>query len=184
MAERTQRHDQVTNLPEPVIDAVHRITTDAARIAPHWIESLQAQGISDGHYIELLGVVVAAISIDGFHRAMGLPLEPLPEPMPGEPDNYRPPGASMRGAYLPSVAPADLSDAEADLYEGAPSAGNVASAMSLVPDAVRMLFTLSKAHYLGMQDVPDPTANGGRALTRAQIELTAGRVSSLSNCFY
>ena len=56
--------------------------------------------------------------------------------------------------------------------------------MSLVPDAVRMLKILSAVQYLEMQQVANPAINGGRELSRSQIELLAGRVSSLSDCFY
>jgi len=60
----------------------------------------------------------------------------------------------------------------------------VIAAMSLVPDSVRMLKILSGVHYLDIPDVANPGANGGRSITRPQIELIAGRVSSLSDCFY
>ena len=40
------------------------------------------------------------------------------------------------------------------------------------------------AQYLRPQEVLNPRANGGRALSRAQIELLAGRVSALNQCFY
>ena len=177
-------HHGVSNLPGVAIDAVHRITTDASRITKQWITKSAASGLSEEKYIELLGIVVAIISIDAFHRALGLPLETLPEPLAGEPSTYSPPGAKLNGAYIPTVTPADLSDHEADLYGGAPQTGNVLSAMSLVPDSVRMLTTLGDAQYLNMNDVPNPTTNGGRAISRPQIELIAGRVSSLSDCFY
>jgi len=177
-------HQTTTDLPPALVDAVHRITTDPSRIKQEWIESLVDQGISDAHYVEMLGIVVAMISIDAFHRAMGMALEVLPEPTGGAPDQYRPPGARRHGAYVPSVTPQDLADSEADLYGGAPQTGNVIAAMSLVPDAVRMLVILGGAHYLPAHQVPDPTTNGGRALSRAQIELTAGKVSALSDCFY
>ena len=70
---------------------------------------------------------------------------------------------------------------EADLYPSNP-AGNVIRALSLVPDEVRALTDLRAAHYL----LPDEMMNlrRGRALDRAQIELIAGRVSALRECFY
>lgn len=74
-------HDASTNLPAAAIDAVHRITTDPARIKKAWIDDLGESGISHGHYVELLGIVVALISIDGFHRAMGLPRRRCPSPL-------------------------------------------------------------------------------------------------------
>ncbi len=175
-------HRTSTNLPDVAVDAVHRLTTDPSRLTRAWLESTYVAGMTDAKYVELLGIVVAVISIDAFHRALGLPLEPLPPPQPGDPDGYRPPGAKESGAWVPTIQPADLTAAEADLYGGGTRTGNVLAAMSLVPDAVRMLMTLSSVQYL--IDVPDPLANGNRALNRPQIELLAGRVSSLSNCFY
>jgi hypothetical protein len=62
--------------------------------------------------------------------------------------------------------------------------GNVIRAMSLVPDAVRRLQDLSGAMYLDLEDIPNPAASGRRAIDRAQIELLAGRVSALHECFY
>ena len=114
---------------------------------------------------------------------MGFPLETLPEPIEGEPSSYRP-DAKDHGAWVATVSPADLSEDEADLYSGLPQVGNVIAAMSLVPDSVRMLTRLSGVQYLEVQDVPNPASNAGRAISRRQMELLAGRVSSLSDCFY
>lgn len=177
-------HACESNLPAPVIDAVHRITNDASRLSEGFLSQFYEQGFTDGHYVELLGIVVALVSIDSFHKALGIEDERLPQPIAGLPDGYRPPGALDSGAWVPTVSPDDLTSEEADIYGGMPQAGNVASAMSLVPDSVRMLVTLSNAQYLPMTLVPNPESNGGRALDRAQIELVAGRVSSINECFY
>ena len=56
--------------------------------------------------------------------------------------------------------------------------------MSLVPDAVRTMKTLSTAQYVPIHAVGDITWSEGRALDRRQIELVAGRVSALNDCFY
>jgi len=180
------QHDAQTNLAEPLVDAVHRVRLDASRLSQSWLEAFYAAGYSDAHYVELVGLVVALVSIDAFHLALGLPREPLPLPLPAEgmPDRYRPPGAKDSGAWVPTVMPEALTAPEADMYNGGKSMGNVATAMSLVPDSVRMLITLSNAQYLPMQQVADPELDGGRAINRAQIELLAGRVSALNECFY
>lgn len=177
-------HSAATNLPAPAIDAIHRIVTDASRLSESWLKGLEAKGLTDGHYVELLGIVVGVISIDAFHRAMGLPLEPLPAPEPGEPSGVRPNGLDDMGAWVPMIPPDRLEDSEQDLYGGAKQTGNVIAAMSLVPDSVRILNTLGGAHYLQSAQVANPRSNGGRAISRPQIELIAGRVSSLSDCFY
>ena len=62
-------------------------------------------------------------------------------------------------------------------------AANVIRAMSLVPDEIRTLKDLSTAHYLKNSQVRDPKASRG-PLSRAQMELIAGRVSVLRECFY
>ena len=176
-------HNRTTNLPDVVVDVVHRLTTDPARLSKGWVEGINARGVTDEQYVELLGVVVAAISIDGFHRALGLPLEPLLAPAAGEPSGYRPPGVADSGAWFPTVQPEDAGEQEADLYPGGRT-GNVISAMSLVPDSVRMLLRLSAVQYLPMRSIGTPNDNADRAISRCQIELLAGRVSALSNCFY
>jgi hypothetical protein len=81
------------------------------------------------------------------------------------------------------IPPSGATGAEADLWS-VPRTANVIRALSLVPDAVRQLKQLSAAQYLPMDKVPIPGERGGRALERTQIELLAGRVSALNECFY
>ncbi len=182
----TGSHDSAgSDLPDAAVDAVHRLTTDAARLSEAWIEELASNGVSDAHYAELLGLVVALASIDGFHRALGIPLEPLPQPMPGKPSRYRPSTAVRASGWLPTIsARSSHNSDEADLYAGLPIAPNVLAAMSLSPDSVRLLKLLSAAHYLKEKEVSNPASNGGRALSRPQIELVGARVSALNECFY
>lgn len=179
------KHGGATStLPSPATDAVHRIVTDQGRLSKAWIESLAGHGIDDGHYVELLGVVVAVVCIDAFHRALGLALEPLPAPIAGAPSRYRPSGLAVGGAWVPMVEPGKVGAAERSLYPPLPQIPNVLRAMSLVPDAVRSLHEQSGAYYLEMLDVANPSAGGGRAISRPQMELIAGRISALNECFY
>lgn len=171
-------------LAPPAVDAVHRIVTDATRLTGDWVRHISEEGLSDGHYVELLGIVVAVLSIDEVHRGLGIPLAPLPGPLPGEPSRIRTHGAEKRVAWIPTLSHEAASQGpNADLYEGMPVAPNVIAAMSLVPDAVRDLKALSAAHYVPMLQVMNPRYDG-RALDRRQIELVAGRVSALNECFY
>jgi len=59
-------------LAEPVIEAVHTIVRDAARITRHWYEDLLSRGMSDGEYVEIVGTVVSMVSIDSFADAIGV----------------------------------------------------------------------------------------------------------------
>lgn len=171
-------------LAAEVLDAAHRITTDSARLTQAWVEGLIDEHFGYGHYVEMVSVIVTVISIDTLHRALGMPLEPLPEPREGNADRYWPPGAAVDVAWVPMIYPENLAAREADIYFGASRTGHVIRALSLVPDAVRWLGRLSEAHYLSLPKVMDFTSSGHLTLTRPQIELVAARTSSLNDCFY
>jgi hypothetical protein len=176
-------HEASDVLPAAAVDAVHRIVTEAMRLSQSWVEKLAAAGLSDGHYVELLGVVVAVFSIDEFHRGLGLEPEPLPEPSPGEPSQTRPGGVASGVAWVPMLSYRAAKKSAPDLYAGMPVAPKVIAAMSLVPDAVRDLRRLSSVHYVADGQVANPLARGD-ALSRAQMELIAARVSVLNESFY
>jgi hypothetical protein len=158
------------------------LVTDAGRLKREWLDQSIAAGLTVERYVELLGTVVALVSIDSFCLALGLPEHPLPAPLPGEPSRYRPASARPEEAWVPLVPEDNSATPEADLWP-AGRIGWVIRAMSLVPDEVRTLLDLSAAHYLEMPDVPNPRASRGQ-LTRPQMELVAGRVSALNGCFY
>ncbi len=174
-------HDHRGVLPDAAVEVIHRVVTDPGRLSWQWFEKTLAAGLSAEQYVEIIGTLVAMVSIDSFCRGIGVPLHPLPEPQPGAPSYYRPPGAMQEDAWVPMIPVDRATGAEADLYGG--QAGNVIRAMSLVPDEVRTLCDLSTAHYLPMGQVRDPSAAAG-ALNRMQMELIAGRVSALRQCFY
>ena len=170
-------------LPDRIVDAVHRVVTDQSRITPAWIEDNAAHGLGEEQYAELVGIVVAVFSIDEFNRALGLAPEPLPEPLPGEPDHYRPAQAQPGNGFLQMLPAEGATGAEADLWP-AGSNSNVLRALSLVPDAVRSWKSISNAQYLPFREILQFGGDTGRALNRMQIELVAGRVSSINECFY
>ena len=176
-------HAHLGALPDAAVDVIHRVVTDPSRLSRTWAEKTLAGGISDGHYVELLGVVVAVVSIDSLHRGLDVPLEALPEPLPGEPTHYRPAQAAPGTGFVPMLPADGAVGPEADLWDRGRT-GNVIRAMSLVPDAVRDLLLLSKVHYLPIEEVGSFGGDTGRALDRMQMELIAGRVSALNECFY
>lgn len=176
-------HESISRLPETAIDVIHRIVTDPGRLTQSWFQKTMASGeITDVQYVEIIDVVVTVVSIDSFCRGIGVPLHPLPEPQAGEPSHYRPKAARLEEAWAPMLPVEGATGAEADLWNPTGRVGNVIRALSVIPDAVRQLMDLSNAHYVPRDRLMDLT--WGRSLSRAQMELLAGRVSALRGCFY
>ena len=175
------RHDGPHRLPENVVDTVHRIRTDPARLSKTWFDGVIAGGVDVARYVELVGVSTLTAGLDYFARAFGIAPFPLPAPRPGAPSRHRPAGAKPEGAWVPMIAPEDAVGPEADVYNGG-FVPNIMRALSLVPDEVRALRQTSGAHYVPVEQIPDPTVH--RALTRPQMELVAARVSAINECFY
>ena len=179
------QHEPDELLPAAAVDTIHKLVSDNPRLSKAWYDEVTtAEQMSDARYIELLGVLVHVFAVDEVHRALGLPLEPLPEPLPGEPSLRRPAAARQDVSWPPIVLP-ELADPEdADIYadmRGRPA--NVISALSLVPDNVRWLNDQFAAHYLSWPQMGEIDKNH-RTLTRPQLELLATRVSALNECFY
>jgi hypothetical protein len=179
-------HDSAGELPDTVVDVIHRVVTDQSRITRGWVDELIRAGINgrdaEGEYVEIVGVVVLALSIDEFMRGIGASPEPLPEPVPGESSHYRPPNLETDTAFVPMIPADGNTGAEADLW--GEMTANVLRALSLVPDCVRDWLKLSDGMYLPLHVMAQPGLETGRAIDRMQTELVAGRVSSHNECFY
>lgn len=170
-------------LPEPAVYAIQKLVVDNANLNREWYEEIiSSEGMTEDRYVELVAVVVHALSIDEFHRALGLELEPLPQPISGDPTCERPAEAEQRSSWPPIVPKAGLNPGDEMLYGPMEWGANVISALSLIPENVRWLHDLSEGHYLSFAEMrqPDPL----RAISRPQIELIAARVSALNECFY
>ena len=175
-------HTAATDLPEVLVDVIHRIRTDAERLTRRFYEDALAGGLSDAEYVETVAVIATVVAVDTFCDAMGLPRHDLPAPMPGEPRRRRPAGAKDGLAWMPTVAPDDVTGAEAGMYDGL-AAVNIHRALSLVPAEVVGFFDLDAEHYLPDALLRD-FGTEYRALTHAQIEFLAARVSAINQCVY
>jgi hypothetical protein len=176
------RHARVSDLAEALVEIVHRLRLDPQRLSREWFERVTAAGLDEGAYVELIGIGAFSAGVDYFCRALGIEPFALPSPLPGEPSRYRPPNARAGTAWVSMIAPEDAAGAEANLYPAGGFVPNIARALSLVPDHVRMLQLESASHYVPMSDIPNPMVR--RSLDRLQIELVAARVSAMNECFY
>ena len=177
------KHDAPSALSPALVEVIHRIATDQSRLTRSFYETALENGLSDGEYVETVAVVATLHAVDGFTKALGLPLFSLPDPQAGEPSRHRPIGARTDRAWVPTVAPEDVSEAEAGLYEGLGGA-NIHRALSLVPDeAMNFFHHLDAAQYLPDAALRD-FGTEYRDLTHAQIEFLAARVSAINQCVY
>jgi hypothetical protein len=183
-------HDNLGVLPARVVEQIHRIVTDPGRLTRTWFDGVAASGTPDTEYVEIVGVVATVVSIDTFCRALGVPPHALPAAISGEPLRRRPRTAHQRGeAWVPMIHPKDLEgeletpeEQKLATYWGGVLA-NIRRALSLVPEEAYAWFQLVETQYLPGRWMRD-FANEYRAITHAQIELIAGRVSVLNQCFY
>ncbi|MGY8997357.1 MAG: alkylhydroperoxidase-related (seleno)protein [Alphaproteobacteria bacterium] len=178
------RHDSLGILDEAVVEAIHRIRTDAGRVSSGWLKGLLEQGLEDTHYIELVGVVSTLSALDAVDLTMGHQQRALPEPVAGKPKRHRPSGAQMGLGWLPTLNPDGLTPQEPDFFSKYGDY-NVQKAMSLVPDEVMGFFDLDTELYFYERELPQRAEQeAGRAITPMQIEMIAARAASLNGCHY
>lgn len=176
------RHDTLGRLPEAAVEAIHRIVTDPGRLSEAWFKKVVASGLDEERYVELVSMVAHITAVDTFARGIGLASHALPEPRPGAPSRTRPKGAKKHGFWVSNVEPGDHDPEDAD-YFSAKRRANIRLALTLVPDEARAWFDVVDAQYLSGSMMVD-FGREHRAISRAQIELIAARVSALNQCTY
>ena len=149
----------------------HRVARHAGTITLEWYEQVIGEGLDPLEWVEVVGIVVAVVPPVAFARAVGLPLPPLPDAVAGSPTGRE--AAELAPAtlnWVPVAAPAD-------------QRASVVQALSALPDEWDNLWRLAGAQYMSDQQMSDPQWNRG-TLTRAQMELVAGRLSLVRECFF
>jgi len=175
------QHDTLGELSDRRVELIHRVVADPGRLTRSWSERLRAGGMDDTDYVEIISIIAHVTAIDIFARALGLAEQPLPEPRPGAPSRYRPAEARQGEAWLPNIAWDEAGPNEKDFCHGRES--SIRRALTLVPDEARSFFDLGAHQYLP-GDAMREFSRKIRAITRAQIELLAGRVSAINQCTY
>lgn len=175
-------HDSLGELSAAEVDLIHRTVNDPGRLSEAWAHSVLAQGMSEGEYVEIAGIIAMVMMMDAFTRALGAQQRALPAPQAGAPTRHRPAGAKKQAAWLPLVEPEDATAADGPLYPS-PKAGYIYRGLSLVPQSLRDYWALANTHYLPGQFVYKFDSSI-RAISRPQVEIIAARVSALHQCVY
>lgn len=174
-------HDSLGDLPANIVEVVHRVVSDPGRLMKQWFDDCLASGLTEEEYVEIVGIVCSMVSIDTFTHALGLPQRLLPAPDAGAPSRTRPHNARPGPAWVSWIG---AEDAEGDdIPRFGPPGSNVRRALSLVPAEAHGFMAMNEAQYLNGVQMRDFSTDY-RAITRAQIELVAGRVSAINQCAY
>lgn len=145
--------------------AVRTVASRPAAIRRGWVTHLVDDGLDHARYVELVGVVSRAVAIDTLLEALALEVEPLPEPLGGDPSDDIDGRARLGKAWVPMVGGASITQA-----------------LSLVPAENAELERLHGRLYLTFEEMSDPAIHKG--LSRPQMELVAARTSAHNECFY
>jgi hypothetical protein len=177
-------HDALGDLPAPVVDIVHRVRIDPGRLTERWQRGVIESGVSEEQYVETVSIVAHVVAIDTMMHGLGRQPMTLPPAEPGPPSRRRPRGVRRGEAWVPWVEPEDAAADELRHYptDGRPAA-NITKALSLVPAEAEGFFDLVAHQYLPGAAMRD-FAREYRAISHAQIELLAARVSVLNQCLY
>jgi len=175
------RHDSLDTLPETWIEVIHRIVSDPGRLTRGWYQRMLAAGVSDADDVEIVSGIVHVTALDTFARGLGMPLQALPQPASGAPSRYCPKEARQHGHWVPTIALHEHGPDEANYFIGPPA--NIRVALTLVPNEARSFFDLCASQYLPGPAMRDFAAEY-RAISNAQIELLAGRISAIYQCIH
>ena len=179
----TGEHSGLNGLSTPIVEIVHRITTDSSRLTKSWVDGVIEQGVTDAEYVEILSVISTTISLDTFATCIGIEPLTLPVPEEGEPSRIRPASATSDIAWIASVDVSKATPEEIKIY--AEGKNNVRRALSLVTAEASGFFDMVDHQYLnGAQIANFRNEVDDRALSRSQIELLASKVSALNQCYY
>ena len=166
-AARSHEPLPATDVPEAAVEAAQLMGGELGKATERWIVDTIAPAIGYAAYVEIVGLAAQLTAIDTYHRAMGLPLERLPNPRPGSATGQITDSARVRSSWVPTTGRARAS---------------VVYALSMVPGEMAGFEDLHGPLYVPVQDMGD--LRFSRALDRSQMELVAARTSAINDCFY
>lgn len=156
---------------DPVLDVAYRLARHAGTVTEQWYEQTITDGLHPLEFVEIVSVVIATVAPIAFARAAGLPLPAVPPAIDGEPTGREAVElAPAKLNWVPVAAPAD-------------QVASVVQAFSALPDEWDNLWRLAGAQYMSDRQMDDPLWNRG-TLSRPQMELVAGRLSLIRECFF
>ena len=141
-------------------------------------------GLTEEEFVEIVGIVARIVDLDVFARGIGVPLKPFPEAQSGEPSRKRPETATREQAWVPTVPNLPEGGDIAKALYGEMPKPYIVRGLSLVPDEMKRHLELEQVQYMPLKHVRDFDHQHHAGLNRVQVEVVAGRVSAINQCFY
>ena len=183
-----QRHLPRANRHRFLSSVAKKVVNDLSVLPKDFDESSYQRAIKGGlteeEFVEIVGIVARIVDLDVFARGIGVPLKPLPEAQSGEPSRERPETATQEQAWVPTVPNLPEGGEIAKALYGEMPKPYIVRGLSLVPDEMKKHIELEQAQYMPLKHVRDFDYQHHDGLTRVQVEVVAGRVSAINQCFY
>ena len=171
-------------LPDNVQRMIELLAVSPKDFTEADFEQAKSGGLSDEEYTEIVGLISRLVAMDVFARALGVKPRRLPEPGNGSPTRIRPETAVPEQAFVPTIPNgAQGGEIGKELYGGVAKPYIIRS-LSLVPDELRMHLEMEEVHYLPLKHIVDYDYQRHEGLNRVQVEVVAGRISAINECFY
>jgi hypothetical protein len=155
----------IGQLNPKIEEVARRVGAEPATIRRPWVRTVVDGDIGEARYVEIVGVVSRLSAIDTFCHALGMRLEPLPEPSPEAPTGEIDPEATPGKGYVSMVG-----------------GTSIVGGLSLVPAEMDAQEDLHGPLYLTYEQMAETDFK--RGLHRTQMELIAARTSAVNECFY
>ena len=160
-AARTNRHD----LDDPVGELAATLYNDPPAVTESLVRSA-IEMVGEPAVVETVSVVSMLAAVDDTHRGLAAELEPLPDPLPGDPAGNIAPGLKKRRTHVPMPR------------------NSITVALDLLPDENAAYAAACGPHYMTFAEMVSPLYERSPGLNRAQLETIASRTSLLQECFY
>jgi hypothetical protein len=174
----------LADLPDAARTTARQVAVAPKNIDRAFYDSVVPDGLTDTEYVETVSVTARAADLDVFARGIGAPMADVGEPENGEPSRIRPDGADDDTAFAPMIHNGRRGgDAGKELY-GGEMMPNILRATSLVPDEFRHVAAIVQPQYVPLDQFMNLDFTNDPAISRTQMELVAGRISAINECFY
>lgn len=174
----------IADLPDSARKVTREIGVAPKNVGRDFYNSVVPDDLVDAPYVELVGLIARTVTMDVFARGIGANMAEVGDPVDGEPTRVRPDGADDDVAFAPMIHNGRRGGEVGKALYGGEMMPNILRATSLVPDECRAVMDIAVPQYVSMDQFMNLDFSNDPSITRTQMELVAGRVSAINECFY